>query len=65
MGDLRNVRNNLTSLNYAVESSAFEYLPETTTALSDQNLADTFHLISLLNNNDNVVKVYDNVETSV
>ncbi|XP_038045273.1 translational activator of cytochrome c oxidase 1-like [Patiria miniata] len=64
MGDLRTVRNNLASLNYAVESSSFEYLPETSIALNDKNLEDAFHLISLLNDNPNVVKIYDNVESS-
>ncbi|XP_022086222.1 translational activator of cytochrome c oxidase 1-like [Acanthaster planci] len=64
LGDLRTVRNNLASLNYAVESSSFEYLPETTIALNDKSLEDTFLLISLLNDNPNVVRVYDNVESS-
>ena len=64
MADLRVVRNNLASLNYVVESSSLEYLPESTTVLNDANLDSTFQLISLLNDHPNVIKVYDNVEGS-
>ena len=64
MGDLRAVRGNLASLSYNIESSAFEYLPDTTVTVNTGILEETFRLISLLNDNPSVVKIYDNVEAS-
>lgn len=59
---LHQVRKTLDSLGLCSVSSALEFIPNTTVQLSDPDLEQATHLIQALNNYEDVIQVYDNIE---
>ncbi|XP_063815610.1 translational activator of cytochrome c oxidase 1 [Pseudophryne corroboree] len=59
---LREVRSQLISLGLVPISSGPEYLPTITVQLSDDDKERAFRLLELINNQQDVMHVYDNIE---
>ncbi|XP_072270638.1 translational activator of cytochrome c oxidase 1 isoform X2 [Pyxicephalus adspersus] len=59
---LRDVRSELLNLGMVPISSSPEYLPIITVQVSDSDKEQLFHLLELINNQPEVLRVYDNIE---
>ncbi|XP_018430009.1 PREDICTED: translational activator of cytochrome c oxidase 1 [Nanorana parkeri] len=59
---LRDVRSQLVSLGIVPISSAPEYLPTITVQVSDSDKEQLFRLLELINNQSDVLRIYDNIE---
>ncbi|XP_077316331.1 translational activator of cytochrome c oxidase 1 [Lithobates pipiens] len=59
---LRDVRSQLVTQGMVPISSAPEYLPTITVQLSDSDKEKLFHLLELINNQSDVMRIYDNIE---
>ncbi|OCT60067.1 translational activator of cytochrome c oxidase 1 [Xenopus laevis] len=59
---LREVRSSLSSFGLVPISSGAEFCPKTTVQLSDTDMEQASHLLDLLNNHPEVIRVYDNIE---
>ncbi|OCT62253.1 hypothetical protein XELAEV_18043337mg [Xenopus laevis] len=59
---LREVRSSLSSFGLVPISSGPEFRPTTTVQLSDTDMEQASHLLDLLNNRPEVIRVYDNIE---
>ncbi|XP_040186137.1 translational activator of cytochrome c oxidase 1 [Rana temporaria] len=59
---LRDVRSQLVTLGMVPISSGPEYLPTITVQPSDSDKEKLFHLLELINDQSDVIRIYDNVE---
>ncbi|KAG8446989.1 hypothetical protein GDO86_014436 [Hymenochirus boettgeri] len=62
MPSLREVHSRLSSFGLLPISSRPEFLPTTTVQLSDSDMEQASHLLDLINNHPEVIKIYDNIE---
>ncbi|KAE8575300.1 hypothetical protein XENTR_v10003798 [Xenopus tropicalis] len=59
---LREVRSSLSSFGLVPISSGPEFRPKTTVQLSNTDIEQASHLLDLINNHPEVIRVYDNIE---